>query len=207
MNQQYEKKIGILGGTFNPIHTGHLLLAENAFNQFQLDKTIFLPSGNPPHKKNVNYIDAVHRAKMVELAIQDNPHFEISYNEINRKGITYTSDTLKMMKNEHPENKLYFILGADSLFTFDKWHEPDIICRCCTILVATREELHVQEIEARMEFLKDKLHAEVFRLILPDFDVSSNLIRKRINQGNTIKYLVPEKVLEYIQKMNLYIDE
>ena len=199
-----KRRSGILGGTFNPVHTGHLILAENADEQFNLDKVIFLPSGNPPHKENVSYISAKHRAKMVEIAIEDNNHFEMSLEEIEREGITYTSDTLTLMHEREPLNELFFILGADSLFTFEYWHEPDIICKHCTILVATREELNPKEVEEKIAYLQNKFDVNVYRIISPDFDISSNLIRHRVFDNKSIKYFTPDKVVEYINNNNLY---
>ena len=143
------KKIGIMGGTFNPVHNGHLILAESAYEQFHLDNVIFLPSGNPPHKADIYYIDAKDRCNMVSLAIKDNDHFTMSMEEVQRPGVTYTSDTLTAMKNNNPYEDLYFIIGADSLFTFETWHEPEVICRLCTILVATREGHDSKDVEDR----------------------------------------------------------
>ncbi|SFA71848.1 nicotinate-nucleotide adenylyltransferase [Acetitomaculum ruminis DSM 5522] len=204
MNGEVEEKIGILGGTFNPIHLGHMLIAENAYDQFHLDKVIFLPSGNPPHKKNIGYISAKDRANMVSLSIKNRKEFELSYEEIDREGTTYTSDTMERMTKEHPNVRYYFILGADSLFTFDKWHRPDIICKCCTILVSCREELKLRAVDERIKYLKEKFNADVHRLTLPGFDVSSKLIRMRVGLNRSIKYLVNEDVEEYIKKQHLY---
>lgn len=204
MIQRYKKKIGIMGGTFNPIHNGHLILAESAYEQFHLDQIIFLPSGNPPHKDNVSYIDATHRCNMVKLAIQGNYHFEMSMEEVNRPGITYTSETLRQMRRVEPTTEFYFILGADSLFSFQTWHEPDKICQYCTILVATREGHDSNDVEEKITELREKYHADIFRIISPDFDISSKLIRERLSAKRSVKYFIPEEVENYIKRNNLY---
>ena len=193
-----------MGGTFNPVHNGHLILAESAYEQFNLDKVVFLPSGNPPHKPDISYIDAKHRCSMVELAIADNSHFDMSLEEVKRPGITYTSDTLTLMKKNDPDRMLYFIIGADSLFTFETWHEPRIICNNCTILVATREGHDSREVEDKIDELRAMFEADIFRIISPDFDISSKLIRERIASQRSIRYFVPENVEKYIRKYNLY---
>ncbi len=193
-----------MGGTFNPIHNGHLILAESAYEQFHLDTVVFLPSGNPPHKADISYIDASHRCNMVELAIRDNSHFEMSTEEVLRPGITYTSDTLRNMKNHDPYGDLFFIIGADSLFTFESWHEPDIICRQCTILVATREGHDSKDVENKIDELRNMFDADIFRIISPDFDISSRLVRERIASGRSIRYFVPDEVCEYIRENNIY---
>ncbi|MBR5337309.1 MAG: nicotinate-nucleotide adenylyltransferase [Lachnospiraceae bacterium] len=198
------KKIGIMGGTFNPIHNGHLILAESAYEQFHLDTVVFLPSGNPPHKADISYIDSQHRCNMVELAIKDNSHFEMSLEEVLRPGITYTSDTLLTMKSNDPYGELFFIIGADSLYTFETWHEPDVICRQCTILVATREGHDSADVEEKIEELRNRFEADIFRIVSPDFDISSRLVRERIISERSIRYFVPRPVEEYIREHGLY---
>jgi len=204
MIQRYKKKVGILGGTFNPIHNGHLLLAESAYEQFHLDRVIFLPSGNPPHKENVSYVDAFHRCNMVKLAISDNYHFGISMEEVERPGITYTADTLRDMRRAEPTTEFFFIIGADSLFTFETWYQPDRICKYCTLLVATREGHDSNEVEKKISDLRAKFHADIFRIISPDFDISSRLIRERIASKRSVKYFLPLPVEEYIKTNSLY---
>ena len=119
------KRIGIMGGTFDPIHMGHLILGEKAYEQFQLDKVLFMPSGNPPHKKNrQGRATDEQRVEMVRRAISDNPHFELSLAEMHENGYTYTYHTLETLKTENPDTDYYFIIGADSLYNFDTWREP-----------------------------------------------------------------------------------
>ncbi len=119
------KRVGIMGGTFDPIHIGHLILGETAYEQFDLDQVFFMPAGNPPHKRNrLHRATDEQRSEMVRRAIASNPHFSLSLEEMNEDGFTYTYRTLERLKAEHPDTDYFFILGADSLFDFDKWREP-----------------------------------------------------------------------------------
>ena len=169
-------RLGIMGGTFDPIHIGHLILGENAWHQFGLEKVLFMPSANPPHKPNrIGRADIQERVDMVRGAIADNPHFELSLEEAFREDYCYTSETLQEMTVKHPDTEYYFIMGADSLFAFETWHEPQKICQNC-VIVAT-----------------------------PNIDVSSHEIREWIRKANTsLKYYVPDKVISYIKEKNLY---
>ena len=204
MIQRIKKKIGIMGGKFDPVHNGHLLLAESAYEQFHLDRVIFLPSGNPPHKENVSYLDAEHRVNMVKLAIADNYHFGLSLEEVERPGITYTADTLRDMRKKEPATEFYFIIGADSLFTFETWHQPERICKYCTILVATREGHDSNEVANKINELRKLYKADFFRIISPDFDISSRLIRERFASKRSVKYFIPQAVEKYIRDNELY---
>ena len=119
------KRVGIMGGTFDPIHIGHLILGETAYEQFDLDQVLFMPAGNPPHKRNrLHRATDEQRSEMVRRAIASNPHFSLSLEEMNEDGFTYTYRTLERLRAEHPDTDYFFILGADSLFDFDKWREP-----------------------------------------------------------------------------------
>ena len=130
MQEQTRRRVGLMGGTFDPIHIGHLMLAECAYEQFQLEQVLFLPAGNPPHKdkRKVGATDA-QRIDMVRLAIEGNPHFKLDPEEMLRKGYTYTKDTLNLLTQQHPDIDYYFIIGADSLMAFDTWYHPEEICR------------------------------------------------------------------------------
>ena len=126
-----ESAIGIMGGTFNPFHNGHLQLALQAYRQFELSKVLVMPSGTPAHKSTKELIAASHRCQMVSGAIADYPYLELSLLEVERKGNTYTSDTLKALHRQNPDLKIYFIIGADSLFDLPKWHEPEYVMQHC----------------------------------------------------------------------------
>ena len=134
------KRIGIMGGTFDPIHIGHLILGETAYEQFHLDQVLFMPAGNPPHKRNrSNRATDEQRTEMVKIAIASNPHFALSLEEMNQDGFTYTYRTLERLKRQNPDTDYFFIMGADSLYEFEKWREPGRILAACTVLVATRD--------------------------------------------------------------------
>ena len=145
MKKEKARKIGIMGGTFDPIHIGHLILGENAWHQFGLEKVLFMPSANPPHKPNrIGRADIQERVDMVRGAIADNPHFELSLEEAFREDYCYTSETLQEMTVKHPDTEYYFIMGADSLFAFETWHEPQKICQNCVIVAAVRDHVSAE---------------------------------------------------------------
>ena len=132
------KKIGIMGGTFNPIHNAHLMMAEAAYEQYGLDEVWFMPSKIPPHKDSREIVSEEHRSRMIQFAIDDYKHFLLSDMELKREGVTYTCETLQQCLNEFPEDHFYFILGGDSLCDFEKWCHPEKIARMCTILSVSR---------------------------------------------------------------------
>lgn len=198
------QKVGILGGTFNPIHIGHLILAECAYDQFNLEKVLIMPTKNPPHKSKDEIIQDNHRCKMINLSIKNNSHLELSTFELEREGTTYTANTLISLKYRNPNIKYYFIVGADSLFYIDKWYKPDVILRNCILLVATRYGLSNKGIEEKIFYLENKFDANIKILNIPTIGISSNELRESINHGNTIKYFVNDDVEQYILKNNLY---
>ena len=198
------KKMGIFGGTFNPIHYGHLLIAENACAQFDLDHVIFLPTGHAPHKQFMGEDMSVHRCRMVEAAIADNPKFSISYREIQNSGVNYTYATLQQLHQEHPECELYFILGADSLFDFEDWREPGIISQECILLAAARDHCRLEEIQQQIRMLKEKYDADIRILNTPDMEIASADIRGRIAGGEDISQMLPAEVEAYIRSHHLY---
>ena len=157
MAEKKRIKKGIMGGTFDPIHIGHLILGENAYLQFGLDSVLFMPSGNPPHKRGrTGRASTQERVDMVRLALADNPHFELSLIETHDQGYTYTKETLLRLTKENPDTDYYFIMGADSLFSFDSWLEPGEICRLATLVVAVRNHIHAEELDRQILYLKEK---------------------------------------------------
>ena len=200
------KKIGILGGTFNPIHYGHLLLGETAYQDFGLDKVLVMPNKNPGYKDIDKDISDWDRLNMVKLAIADNPHFELSTIEYEREGITYTADTLLELKAYHPDEEYYFIMGADSLFHMESWHKPEEILQLATILVAGRDGASRNEIDSQIDYLSNRFEAcNIEYLDAPAYDISSYMIRKLVKSHKNIRYMVSETVREYIYENNLYI--
>lgn len=198
------KKIGLMGGTFNPIHYGHLFLAENAYQQICLDRILFIPSMNPPHKSKTELISSEHRANMVKLAIKDNPHFKISMMEMQREGTTYTADTLTILKEENPKIEYYFIVGADSFFMLQNWGKPQTIFDLCTIVVAGRNLTPKNKMNQQLDFLTETYGAKVLFLDMPNIGISSAEIRDRIVAKKGIHYYVPEEVEAYINELHLY---
>ncbi len=199
-----KKKIGIMGGTFNPIHIGHLILGQTALEQFQLDKVLFMPTKNPPHKRYDHIVDDAIRAEMVLIAIKDNPHFELSTFEMDREGITYTADTLIQLTNQNPDEEYYFIVGADSLFYIDRWKEPATIFELSKFLAAVRGQTTNKDMLNKIAELNETFHASVELLNSPNIDISSSVIRERVKNGMEIQYYVMPDVARYIQINNLY---
>ncbi len=198
-------RIGIMGGTFDPIHIGHLLLGEFAYEQFHLDEIWFLPNGNPPHKEMTDGKDALkHRIEMVRLAVQETPHFRLSLHEARKRAHSYTYQTLQELRILHPEHEYFFILGADSLFSIEQWKHFEQIFPSCTILAAMRDEKDSNDMKQQIQYLTDRYRASVKLLKAPFLEISSTTIRERVAKGETIRYMVPDSVAEYIQKLQLY---
>ena len=191
-------QIGIIGGTFNPIHYGHLVSASEVCNKFKLDKVIFIPSAINPLKNDSNLAEAHHRLKMIKLAIAGNPLFEVSDIEIKRGGASYTIDTIKtLVKKYDKDTNIYFIIGADAFLEINSWSSPDALLKMCKFIVTTRPGYDIKN--AKQIFRK---HTEIMEITY--LAISSSDIRQRIKSGSPIKYLLPEKVEDYICKHRLY---
>lgn len=199
-----KKKIGIMGGTFNPIHIGHLIVGQTALEQFQLDKVLFMPTKNPPHKRYDYILDDAIRAEMVSLAIKDNKSFELSTFEMNREGITYTADTLLQLTKQNPNEEYYFIVGADSLFYIDRWKNPDTIFELSKVLAAVRWNTSREDMLQKVAELNETFQASIELLESPNIDISSSEIRERAKNRMDIQYYVMPEVARYIHKNNLY---
>lgn len=198
------KKVGIMGGTFNPIHNGHLFLAEHAYEQAGLDYVLFMPTMNPPHKADMTVAPAEHRINMVRQAIANNPHFVLSDLELRRPGITYTSDTLNVLKDEEPGTEFYFIVGADSLMMMVHWMDPQTVFNLSTIVAGGREQSSQEQLEEQARYLEDTYKGKVILLDMPIMEISSEYIRKRFVSEKSIRYYVPDEVIKYINENNLY---
>ena len=207
MTGQRIKKIGIMGGTFNPIHIGHLLLAENAKDNFALDEILFIPSGCSYMKKTSEVADRQTRYEMTRLAIADNPSFSISDIEVKREGNTYTYETLLQLKEQQPETEFYFIVGADSLFSMETWKKPEIIFENCILLAAVRDDKKRKDLEAQILYLKEKFHARIHPISMQEISISSTDIRNRIKEQRSVRYMVPEQVVSYIKEHQLYMED
>lgn len=201
-----KKKTGIMGGTFNPIHIGHLLLAENAKEAFGLDEILFVPSGLPYMKNGIEIADKWMRLEMTRLAVSDNPAFVLSSAEVEREGNSYTWETLELLRGKEPETEFFFIEGADSLFAMESWKNPEIIFRDCTILAAVRDGKDDDDLREQIARLEKKYGARIGLIGMKEISFSSTDIRERIRNGRSIRYMVPDKVIEYIKKYRLYME-
>lgn len=200
-----KKRIGIMGGTFDPIHIGHLILGETAYEQFSLDKVLFMPAGNPPHKTHrKERATDEQRTEMVSLAIEDNAHFELSLIEMNPDGYSYTYRTLERLNKENPEVEYYFIIGADSLCDFDKWREPARVCKQAKIVVATRNHMNNADLDAKIAELTEKYNGTFLKLDSLNIDVSSEMLRAWIARQRTVKYYLSDDVINYIEADSIY---
>lgn len=198
-------RIGILGGTFDPIHNGHLRLGKRAYEEFELESIWFMPSGVPPHKKDHRITEGKMRRDMVKLAIADTPCFLYSDFELKRKGDTYTAQTLTLLHRERPEDEFYFIIGADSLFSIETWKHPERLFKACIILAACRDEAATKEsLNGQIQMLKGKYGAHIKFLAMPLEHVSSHEIRKLIESGEPVSEYIPAEVEAYIRKEGLY---
>lgn len=186
-------KIGILGGTFNPVHIGHLILAEEAREKLALDKIIFIPTALPPHKDDVDIAPAKERLKMLKAAVGGNKFFTVSDIEIRRHGRSYTIDTLKELKNRFIKDELYFIIGSDLLKYLSEWKDLSEINKMVKFLAATRPGYPLEQIPPYIQ-----------KLAIRAVDVSGFEVRQCIKENKSFRYLVPEKVFNYINKRKLY---
>lgn len=198
------KKIGIMGGTFDPIHYGHLVLAEEVLNAFSLDKIYFIPVGKAPHK-NEEKADKDMRFQMVQLATITNPNFRALRIEIDSEDVSYTVNTLKKLKSgENKDDELYFITGADAIMHLESWMNFEELFKICNFIAATRPGIDYQSVINKIEYFKMKYCAKIFPIEVPALDISSTEIRDRVKGNRSIKYLVPESVEAFIKKNNLY---
>lgn len=195
--------LGIMGGTFDPLHWAHLVMAEEAKTRFSLDKVLFIPSGQPPHKIDYDISDSEHRYAMTLLGTADNPAFEVSRIEIEREGPSYSVDTIRRLKEIYgADAKMYFILGADEALDILNWHEAANLPDLTRFLVAPRPGFDVAELKTR---LPDRFYAVMDTLPIMPMDVSATDLRARVASGKSIRYLVPDLVEAYIRKHGLYI--
>lgn len=198
------RKIGIMGGTFNPIHNGHLEIAQKAFEQFGLNEVWFMPTKNPPHKVNSEIVSDAHRAEMIKLAIKYKPYFVLSTLEYERAGMTYTKDTLEEVAKKYPDDYFYFIIGSDSLAYIDTWKEPDKLLSMAHLLSAPRYPSNPEEDRRKKTFLEEKYGADIQFIEMEPVIVSSQEVRASIQEGLDISHFLPEPVISYIEQNKLY---
>ena len=199
------KKIGILGGTFDPVHYGHLLIAQSASEEFDLDQVLFLPTGKSPHKMSDQVTDPLIRCEMVHLAIKDNCRFDLSFIEAESREINYTYQTLQKIHEQEENVHLYFIMGEDSLNDFSNWRNPEEICRQASILAAVRNKTG-SDIRSKIEQVSRIYSADIYMLHAPNFSISSREIRERVKMGKSIRYMLPEEVEMFIRQNSLYVE-
>ena len=194
--------IAIFGGTFDPVHLGHLIICEQAYNSFNLDKVIFMPAGIPPHKVGSTITADKHRLNMLKMAVADNQHFYISKWELNRSHKSYTIDTYKYIKKKYKNDNIYFIIGADSLFEIFEWKQPEYLLENTHFIVARRPEYHIDNILNDQRYKPYRENIDLLDNCL--VDISSSQIRKMITNGKSIKYFTLDCVIDYISNNDLY---
>lgn len=195
-------RVGILGGAFNPLHIGHLVCAQEALLQLGLERVLFVPVGNAPHRVLESDPGSEARREMIELATAGDERFEVSRAEIDRSGPSYTVDTLREMREQSPDDELVLILGADQAAALPAWHEPERVLELATVAVVQRTGWSHNSVGIKLSRLKG---AERVRYLeMPIMQVSSTLIRRRVREGGPIRYLVPEPVASYIEAHGLY---
>ncbi len=200
-------KIGILGGTFDPIHTGHLILAETAYDAAGLDLVLLMPTGRSYFKEDQKVTDADTRYEMTVLAAKGNEHFKVSALETKRPGNSYTVQTLSELHVANPKDELYYIVGADTLVMMDMWKDPQEIFDLATILVETRnDEVNEKGLDKEIASLEEKYGARIEKLPVRNIEISSTDLRKSVQEGRSIRYLVPSVVEDYIREHHLYQD-
>lgn len=196
------RRLGIMGGTFDPVHYGHLVTAEVARERYGLERVLFIPTGHPPHKEPGTVSDFWDRYMMVMLAVLSNPYFEVSRLEYDRGGVSYTVDTLTQLRGIYgDEVEFYFICGIDTILGVFSWKRPHDVFNMCRFIVATRPGY---DQGCLREMLGDVYRDRVSVMEIPMLDISSTEIRERVKKGLTIKYLLPEAVENYIYKNKVY---
>lgn len=196
--------LGIMGGTFDPIHYGHLIAAEYARHEFNLEQVIFMPASRPPHKEIEQVLDSTHRYEMVNRAVKGNPAFAISDLEMKRRGNSYTIDTIRHFLEQYPGTTIFFIMGADSLLAIDTWKDYETLAQLCHLIVVTRPGYVIDDDEPVLKKLPAALWDHIHFLPIPGLDISSSDIRERVVTGRPIKYLLPLDVEQYIVDKGLY---
>ena len=200
------QKLGILGGTFNPVHHGHLIMAQDAREHFGLDRVLFIPCAQPPHKSAVKLAAAEHRLAMLRAAIGDDSHFEINTLELEREGPSFTIETIKALRHAQPTASLYYIIGTDSLFELHQWYQINELLEYCEFVTMLRPGFPVEHLAEEQLNLPPPWSRRLLANLFPGHatDISSTDIRRRVATGRSIRYLVPDAVARYIAAQGLY---
>jgi nicotinate-nucleotide adenylyltransferase len=196
------RRLGILGGTFDPPHTGHLILAEYAYDALDLEQVLFVPAADPPHKQQEDKQPVKHRLVMLELALTENDHFAISRVDVDRPGPHYSVDMLQIVQAQYPDHELYFVMGSDSLRNLVHWYRPDEFIQRCHLAVMRRPGDYIQlnMHDAALPGLSER----VVMVEAPLIGIASSQIVERIQHGRSIRYLLPQSVVDYIDEHRLY---
>jgi len=197
-------KLGILGGTFNPPHIGHLICAQEALDQLALDRVVLMPAGQPPHKQIAADPGAQARLAMCEAAVAGEQRFAVSRLELERDGRSYTVDTLRALHDQHPQDDLTFIVGGDMARSLPTWREPEAVLELATLAVAERAGSEREDIRGELRALRGASGDRVRFFEMPRIDVSSSLVRERVAGGRPIRYLVPDAVADAIAQNGWY---
>jgi len=197
-------KTGIMGGTFDPIHIGHLILAQAAYQQLELDRVLFIPAGRPPHKKDRKGASDEERTAMVELAVSGDPAFEVDLLEMESQEYSYTYITLEKLHRKYPHDDFYFIIGQDSLEKFETWREPARIVEQAHIVAADRPDCDISRMEYELERNRKKFGGDFISIECPDIQISSHEIRERMAAGLSCRYYVPDSVFDYMTEHHIY---
>ncbi len=204
--QNPREKIGILGGSFNPVHMGHLLMAQDAAESFELSRVLFIPCGKPAHKDSFHLVSAEHRSRMIEYAIADNPLFSLSRIELDREGVSYTVDTLRLLTSQMPGCHFHFIIGSDTLYELHAWKDIDQLLQLCSFITIARPGFDLQNVTERSLRLPTHIVDAIKNGLCKGHPVhlSATDIRMRAAEGMQLHYLVPPEVEMYIREHNLY---
>lgn len=196
-------RVGLLGGTFDPVHIGHLILAEEARDQLDLSVVYFVPAGDPPHKRDRRLAPVAQRVRMAELAVAGNAQFQVSRVDADRPGPHYTIDMVNLFQQQMPPGgELYFLMGYDSLAELPTWHKPQELVAACHLVALTRYNVPLDwdTLEAKLPGIRDR----VTLLDMPELEIASHHIQARVREGRSIRYLVPDAVCAYIREQGLY---
>lgn len=201
-------KTGIMGGTFNPIHMGHLILAERTMEELELDEVWLIPTGCSYMKQgSTDMLPGAERLAMAVLAAEGNSRIKCLDIEVKRQGYSYSYETLEQLVQNFPDTEFYFIIGADCLFAIENWKYPEKIFDCCNIAAAVRNGASLGEMEQKKKELAGKYHARIHLIPFPNLEISSTELRHRIKEGKSVRYLIPDKVLSYIVEKGFYLPD
>lgn len=201
-------KVGIMGGSFNPIHMGHLMMSEYIRSTLKIDHVLFVPTGNAPHKDDYQ-VSAEERLNMVKIATADNPYFYVSDIEVNRTGTSYSVDTLTQLNKLYPVDQFYFFLGSDIIFDLKNWKKFNELAKITEFAMAIRpgfEQISLEDVYDEIDFLSKEYGATIHVVETPRYEISSTDLRERLGKNYSVKYLIPDPIIEYIKKNNFYGD-